>query len=215
MSLKVTYVADIAGDIDDMIAIKYLHSHNRLEAVVLDGQTRDDLREQELAKIGICLSNKIETDIVFCGGAFTKIANHHQNGGKISLVVCNGFFAGDNLVPKENRLPKFDGKLTCPSYNPNLNPKAAEYVLRHCRVLAVSKNVCHHPDNVINKWHESFDCPPNKKLHDLLMVKEGLNLIDGKPMLCEYATVYIYRNGNEWGAVESEFTDIEISIYKK
>jgi len=59
---------------------------------------------------------------------------------------CQGGFAGDNVVPPERRLPKFEGKLTCPTYNLNGAPKAAlkamETPLFSERRL-VSKNVCH------------------------------------------------------------------------
>lgn len=211
--MKVTYVADIQGDIDDLIAIEYLHQTGRLHSVVLDGHSDSIEREKYLESLGIKFTDEIETPIIFCGGALTKIKQYHKRGGQVDLVVLNGFFAGANLVPEEDILPKFKGRITCPSYNPNLDPAAALYVVQNLPVLAVSKNVCHHPDNVINKWHGAHNCKPTKKLHDLLMVKEGLNYLDGRPMLCEYKEVEIYRAGWDWGAVESP-GNVKISIRK-
>jgi len=66
---------------------------------------------------------------------------------RLGKLVVQGGFAGDNVVPKENRLPKFDGKITCPTYNLNGDPQAALRLLekRHWfqDLRFVSKNVCH------------------------------------------------------------------------
>ncbi len=211
---KITYVADIGDDIDDIIAIEHLNKTGRLGSVVLDGFSRDPEREKYIESLGVKIESEITTPIIFCGGAFTKIADYHKAGGQINLVVLNGFFAGANLVPEEHILDKFKGRITCRSYNPGLDFGAAEYVAANCPILAVSKNVCHHPDNVINKWHENYNCKPTKKLHDLLMVKEGLNYLDKAPMLCEYKEVRIFREGIQWGAEESSGSNVRICIYK-
>lgn len=105
--------------------------------------------------------------------------------------------------------------LTCPSYNPNLDADSALKLISYGNFVAVSKNVCHHPDNVTSKWHGKHNCKPTKKLHDLLMAKEGLNIIDGKDTLCEYMPVSIYRDNFKWGAMENPCSNIKISIYKK
>ena len=72
----------------------------------------------------------------------------------IKKLVIQGGFAGDNIVPKKDRLKKFDGKIFCSTFNFNGNPKAAQFILQdtpNCmkngfkfdeRIL-VSKNVCH------------------------------------------------------------------------
>ena len=64
--------------------------------------------------------------------------------------IAQGGFAGDNVVPKENRLSKFDGKKFCPTWNFGGNIRAAQYLLldKYCNNVfdkryLVSKNVCH------------------------------------------------------------------------
>jgi len=59
---------------------------------------------------------------------------------------CQGGFAGDNIVPPERRLPKFEGKRVCPTYNLNGAPKAALKAMAtplFSERRLVSKNVCH------------------------------------------------------------------------
>lgn len=211
----ISYVADIAGDIDDLVAIEYLWDINRLHSVVFDGKSQCDERQSRLLDLGIPILSTIQTPNVFCGGAFSLIVKHLDACLPLKHIILNGFFAGKNIVPAAYALPKFADRLTCESYNPNLDPSAALRLISYGNFTAVSKNVCHHPDNVIGKWHGQHDCKPTKKLHDLLMVKEGLSIVDGVETMCEYAPVSIYRSGGEWGAVLNELSSIKISIYKK
>lgn len=211
----VSFVADIAGDIDDLVAIEYLWALGRLHSVVLDGKSTCNERENRLKELGIPVVNSIQTADVLCGGAFTPIVKYLDSGGKINNLILNGFFAGFNIVPKQYVLPKFANMLTCPSYNPNLDIDSALKLVSYGNFTAVSKNVCHHPNNVVGKWHGAHNCKPNKKLHDLLMVKEALSIIDGKNTLCEYRPVSIYNDGNKWGSLENPYSSIKISIYKK
>nr|WP_184942898.1 nucleoside hydrolase [Planomonospora venezuelensis] len=66
---------------------------------------------------------------------------------RLSRWVAQGGFAGDNVVAPEHRLPKFDGRLTCPTFNFNGAPRAARLALssggRIGRRELVSKNVTH------------------------------------------------------------------------
>ncbi|GIH93289.1 nucleoside hydrolase [Planobispora siamensis] len=66
---------------------------------------------------------------------------------RLSRWVAQGGFAGDNVVAPEHRLPKFDGRLTCPTFNFNGDPRAARLALssgeRIGRRELVSKNVTH------------------------------------------------------------------------
>lgn len=222
MSNKIVYIADIAGDIDDLVAIKYLNSLGALDSVVLDGASQDEERKSILERDGIEVLNEIPkgTDIVFCGGAFTKIAKYLQNN-RLDLVVANGFFAGCNIVPQEYVLDKFKNLVQCVSYNPNQDYKSALEVIKSgVDMLIVAKNVCHHPDNTINNWHDpesvKIKIPAKKKLHDLLMVKEGLNFINNHKMFCVYESVNIYMNkGNTitWSAQKNQESNILISLY--
>jgi hypothetical protein len=216
---KIVYIADISQDIDDLMAILYLQDRSRLECVVLDGKSRDAEREKILTDLNIPIFEEIPegTKVVFCGGSFAPIAKYLRAGNRLNQIVANGFFAGYNIVPSEHVLPKFKNQLTCRSYNPGLDPESARFVLtRGIETLIVSKNVCHHKDNIMGKWHpEIFDCRPTKLLHDVLMVKEGLRLLDGEKLLCYYKPVNIYHEDGKWGSTELERSNIWISVYYK
>ncbi|MBB2911127.1 pyrimidine-specific ribonucleoside hydrolase [Streptosporangium becharense] len=66
---------------------------------------------------------------------------------RLSRWVAQGGFAGDNVVPPEHRLPKFEGRDACPTFNFNGEPRAARRALssgeRIGRRDLVSKNVTH------------------------------------------------------------------------
>lgn len=225
MKSEIIYVADLAGDIDDLVAIKYLDDLGVLHSVVLDGASEDNERKSILEKDGIEVVDEIPRGarIIFCGGAFTPIAKYLRTNTP-DLIVANGFFAGSNIVKPENVLEKFKGMTQCPSYNPNLDWKSAlEVINSGVFMLIVSKNVCHHPDNVVGKWHDEemvkIKVPAKKKLHDLLMVREGLNFINDQDMLCSYEFVNIFMDkgasGISWCSELSYYSNILISVNKK
>ena len=67
-------------------------------------------------------------------------------GFRVGRLVVQGGFAGEGVVPPERQLPKFRGMTTCPTYNLNGDPRAAEAALVHPGIGVrrfVSKNVCH------------------------------------------------------------------------
>ncbi len=133
--------------------------------------------------------------------------------------TCQGGFTGDNIVPPENRLPKFAGKVTCPTFNLGGDRRAADELL--CRkplpipiVRMVAKNVCHgmfysrdvdwrvpsgaHPGLDFIKrgmGHYFQKHPGGKALHDVVAAVVAMN-----PHIGTWARVlpYCERNG-EWG----------------
>ena len=91
------------------------------------------------------------------------------------------------------------------------------------KIILVSKNVCHSEFNCINKIHtesflEKYNLDTGKRLHDLLMVKEGLNLIYGNLTICNYLKVIpvLERknpdNMSIWGCEIDENSNVEISV---
>lgn len=96
-----------------------------------------------------CIDYSVNEGAVLVTGA--ALRNIHKaynfiNDKFFTNWTCQGGFAGDNVVPKENRLKKFDGKVVCPTYNLNGDPKAALELLESERVplvRMVSKNICH------------------------------------------------------------------------
>lgn len=208
--MKVQYLADISGDIDDVIAIEFLHKLNLLDSVVLDGKSSDRDRINYLYQCGISLVDDISSKVLFCGGAFTKVADCLRAGHKFDLLVVNGFFAGLSFNQSE-ALAKFKGLRTCRSYNPGLDIESADYLVScGAPFVAVSKDVCHHEDNVTNKWHNNHSCKPTKKLHDLLMVKEGLRILYDQPTMFNYSPVSIFREGDKWGSAYNSSSPIKI-----
>jgi hypothetical protein len=222
---KVIYLAELDGDVDDVVAVEYLYNNNVLKSVVLDPKPSDKIgkdREENLKKLGIEISYNIPEDanIVFCGGALTALSKFLENH-KISTLVMNGGFVGDNIIPKEDRLEKFDGKKTISTFNFNCDVVSTDKVLKSStekigKIILVGKNVCHSKKNTPSGiWNykeydylfKKYKVRENKCLHDMLMCHEGLcllNLIDEKPY-CEYEEVYPYNEGlngkrTKWGS---------------
>ena len=65
----------------------------------------------------------------------------------LGRAFIQGGFAGEGVVPPENQLEKFKGKVTCPTFNLNGDPQSALSVLERRAWFSdlrfVSKNVCH------------------------------------------------------------------------
>lgn len=227
MNKKVVYIADISQDIDDLITIDYLHTINALRCVVLDGKSRDEERINKVKEMGIEVLDEVplNTDIIFCGGAFTKIANYIRNN-KLSLLVANGGFAGCNVVLPEDELDKFKSKTTMRTFNLNLDVNSGIQVLESKnidRIILVSKNVCHSEINVRGNLHKdeflnNYYLRPDKRLHDLLMAKEGILYLNNKFSICEYMNVdYILEREKSdsncrWGSKINPNSKIFISV---
>ena len=222
---QVIYLAELDGDVDDIIAVEYLYNNNVLKSVVLDPKPSDKIgkeREENLKKLGIEISYNLPEDanVVFCGGALTALSKYLENH-KISTLVLNGGFVGDNIIPKEDRLEKFDGKETISTFNFNCDVLSTDKVLKSStekigKIILVGKNVCHSKKNTSKDiWNckaydylfKKYKVKENKCLHDMLMCHEGLcllNLIDEKPY-CEFKEVYPYNEGlngkrTKWGS---------------
>jgi pyrimidine-specific ribonucleoside hydrolase len=58
---------------------------------------------------------------------------------KLDRLVAQGGFAGDNIVPEEKRLSKFNGRLTCPIFNLGADIKADKIVLDYPGIEKVLK----------------------------------------------------------------------------
>lgn len=227
MKNKIVFVADIADDIDDLIAIEYLAVNGYLRCLVLDGKSRSDEREKILVDMGVEIVNDIpeDTEIIFCGGALTKIANFVESNS-IVLLVANGGFAGTNVVHMSNVLDKFRDKTNIRTYNFNMDVDSTLRVLKSPHIgeiVLVSKNVCHNDINTRGKLHkdvflDKYDLRDTKCLHDLLMVKEGINYLKGNDMICGYKNVMptYKRDGDDkmtlWGSALVPDSHIKITV---
>lgn len=130
--------------------------------------------------------------------------------------VCQGGFVGSNIVPKEKQLDKFAGKITCPTYNLNGNPKAALSLLgsnSFGQIRMVGKNVCHgfvfdadDAKSITLGKHTGLDLmvdglnvycnkkPQGKAMHDILA---ALMLLD--PEYGEWVDGEPFREKGLWG----------------
>lgn len=147
----------------------------------------------------------------------------------IQRWVCQGGFAGDNVVPKEHRLSKFDGKITCPTFNLNGDVPGAELLLQTDQIKSkvfVSKNVCHGLmyDKTRHFFIKDFRNEPGwrtmrnflcmylkdhsfKMLHDPLAAAVAID-----ESFCTFANVELFREKREWGCRPKEDSNTKITI---
>ena len=222
---QIVYLDELDGDVDDVVAVEYLYNNYALKCIVCDPKPSTNIgkiRESNLKKLGIEIYYEIPegTDIVFCGGALTTLSKYIENN-KITTLVMNGGFVGDNIVPQKDVLKKFEGAKTMPTFNFNCDIQSTDKVLKSSiekigKIILVGKNVCHSKINTRSEiWNykeynylfNKYKVKEKKCLHDLLMCHEGLcllNIID-EEQYCEFEEVYPYNEGlkgtmTKWGS---------------
>lgn len=150
------------------------------------------------------------------GAALTNPNALFETGVFFDRWFCQGGFAGDNIIPKENRLEKFNGRLTCATFNLNGNPLAAEKLLSipMTERRLISKNVCHaaiftkkdaemlipfrHNNKGLDLFLKAVELK-EKALHDTVA---ALLAID--PAKAVWAEVIPYRKRGEWGCLKAQ-----------
>jgi len=135
------------------------------------------------------------------------------------VLMAQGGFAGEGVIPPERQLPKFAGKRTVPTYNLNGAPKHAQRVI-DCPYFRserfVGKHICHgvyyDPE-----MHERFEAvkdeslslsliyqgmehymarhPKGKKFHDPLAACCAID-----PDIGKWTKVNLYREKGQWGS---------------
>jgi pyrimidine-specific ribonucleoside hydrolase len=152
-------------------------------------------------------------------GAALRLEAETARPLRLGAAVIQGGFVGEGIVPRERQLPKFAGRVTCPSYNVNGDPITALAVQRHPGIALrrfVSKNVCHRVlyDRELHErvrqvkdqnrglayiWrgmeHFLHTRRGGKAIHDLLAAACAID-----PGIGEWAEVEVYRERGEWGA---------------
>jgi|ERR1700722_5680759 len=163
--------------------------------------------------------------IILTGGPLGNIKKAIEDYQiKLDAIVLQGGFAGDNVVAAEDRLEKFAGKITCPTFNFNGNVPAAQLVLAYDgfkKRYLVSKNVCHGVlyDAELHKkfaGHQTIKRlmdvyldrhPAGKLLHDPLA---ACCAVDNS--ICSFKEVEMFRERGEWGCKEKTGTNTFISV---
>jgi pyrimidine-specific ribonucleoside hydrolase len=102
-----------------------------------------------------------ENTTLLTGGPNHNLGDALRSGRdwRIGSWVCQGGFAGEGVVPRERQLPKFQGRVTCPSWNLNGAPEPVLQALGYDGIgirRFVSKNVCHGViyDETMHAWLE-------------------------------------------------------------
>ncbi|MCP3099276.1 nucleoside hydrolase [Myxococcus sp. K15C18031901] len=145
--------------------------------------------------------------------------------------VAQGGFAGDNVVPPEHRLPKFEGLRTCPTFNFNGDPKGALLALSSDRIgrrELVSKNVTHGVayDGAFHERMRPYrattpglalifeamerylrDRPEGKLLHDPIAACAAID-----PGIATWTEVKMVRERGEWGSEPASGTHTFITV---
>lgn len=176
-----------------------------------------------------------EQTILICGGPLKNVAKAIQTGRfKLGRLVAQGGFAGDNIVPEEKRLSKFNGRLTCKTFNLCADIKGTNIVLNSNDIYEkyfVSKNVCH---GVIytNTMHEKLAKIKDKsqslnEIYHTMSIylhkqgKSGKAFHDPLAACCaidlsigEWRDVQLYldERTKEWGSKISDHPNIKIII---
>lgn len=136
MNNEIVYVAELDQDVDDVIAVRYLHMQHALKCVVLDPYSISKIgleRLKSLETLGIPIRKIMPSNapFVFVGGSLTVIADYIKTH-TINTLVMNGGFVGCNIAT--DVLPKFKDKETIRTFNFNSDVHATDEVLRSHRI---------------------------------------------------------------------------------
>ncbi|CAF2216823.1 unnamed protein product [Rotaria magnacalcarata] len=231
------------GDPDDFITFLFLLGHPRvhLKAVTVVPGTPDQIdasineSRNALDANDVLLTHCDEKTILICGGPLINVAKAIQTGQlKVGRLVVQGGFSGDNIIPEEKRLSKFNGRLTCHTFNLGADIKAAKIVLDYNGIKEryfVSKNVSH---GVLytNDTHKQLEKikdnsqslqeiyhvmsvylkNPGKKekaFHDPLAACCAIDLSIGK---WKDVQLYMDEKTKEWGSVINENPNVKIIV---
>jgi pyrimidine-specific ribonucleoside hydrolase len=168
---------------------------------------------------------------IVCGASLGNIANFLDLDVKLNTIVVQGGFAGDNIMPPELVLPKFKGKITCPTFNLGGDMPAALKVLASDKISKryfVSKNVCH--GVIYDQEMHDFMTPHKDKNIGLALLYNGMDRYLNKkssgkafhdPLaacvaidksVCRFEEVELYKDKGEWGSRRSDNLNAFISI---
>ena len=182
------------------------------------------------------LAEQLDASTTLLTGAAVKnlkrlLESELPEGFRLGRWVAQGGFAGDDVVPEQHRLAKFAGRVTCPTYNFNGDPKGARLALDHPAIAerrCVSKNVCHgvvydaafhervaaHRDSreSMRMIHAAMDAylrkrPTGKMFHDPLAACCALD-----PSIASWREVELYRARGEWGSRLTDGTNTWITV---
>jgi len=155
---------------------------------------------------------------------------------EVDLWVAQGGFAGDNIVPPEHRLKKFQGMTECPTFNFG-GCRGTMGLLENSNIkkkILVSKNVCHgviFNQSVLGLYSPGENIGLNfiyrgmqkylakkasgKKFHDPLACVVALCEVLGYDHLLHFEQVEMYKTKGKFGCVRSDSSNTFISTGMK
>jgi inosine-uridine nucleoside N-ribohydrolase len=236
------------GDSDQIAVAKFLVNELKLNAPVgsayptrRDRHSSNKFHMDLLSKYGA--STKEEPDDIgksilefvfrknpdtelFAIGPLKNVGQYLASNGRINYVTMQGGFIGYDVHGRDvERLTKFEGKKSVPTYNLNGDTVSAKHLLGipHCRRRFIGKNVCHtiYYDKLV---HEDFLKYPAKN-RGMSLMREGmteyLKKTGGKlfhdptaavcmvhPEIGTWVSGRLYRDGNAWGTKIVENGDL-------
>lgn len=164
--------------------------------------------------------------IIFCGGSFTTLKTILEKYSNQTITsYLQGGYAGHSIVGDKNVLNKFKNREKVPSWNPNLDIKASDYIIesKNLKAYFISKNVCH------NSWMNAEDfINPNSEIYKFLIEYFKVNKYSSKCMhdlvafasifnktFIEFKKVDLFHNNDKliaWYSILNEKSNKEISI---
>ena len=201
---------------------------------IYDNQSITESREA-LDGSDVLLEYCDEQTILICGGPLKNVAKAIGKGEfKLGRLVAQGGFAGDNIVPEGKRLSKFNGRITCPTFNLGADIPAAKTVLNYAGIREkyfVSKNVCHgvvytrethcELERVKDKSQSLAEMyhmmsvylnragKHGKALHDPLAACCAIDLSIGE---WKEVQLYVDEKTKEWGSILSDHPNVRIIV---
>jgi inosine-uridine nucleoside N-ribohydrolase len=166
------------------------------------------------------------------GGPLKNLGGALQLPGfTLGRLVVQGGFAGEGVVPAERQLDKFRGRVTCPTFNLNGDPRSALAAIASPAIgekRFVSKNVCH---GVIYDAALHAQLGAMERTRSLELIHHGMAVYLGDnaggkafhdplaaccaidPSIGEWAEVDLYRAANgEWGARLAPGSGVQIIV---
>jgi inosine-uridine nucleoside N-ribohydrolase len=143
------------------LIIKKYNSENKPK-IIISGEITEYKDEEDVNKVFLSLieekiiidyikleeflkqSNNLKEYIYFNGGSLYNLSKILEKEEEITAYIQGGY-VGNNIIPKEIALKKFEKREAVPSWNLNLDENATYKILnsKKANLYFISKNICH------------------------------------------------------------------------
>ncbi|CAF0975197.1 unnamed protein product [Rotaria sordida] len=203
------YVLDRFDRSDLPLGVFNMHAKPALSKFHLKIYENTSIKESTEALDGsdVLLKHCDEKTILICGGPLKNVAKAIKTGQfKLGRLVAQGGFAGDNIVPEEKRLSKFNGRITCPTFNLGADIKATKIVLDYNDTHKQLENIKDKSQSLQEIYHVMsiyFKKPGKneKAFHDPLTACCAIDLSIGQ---WKDVQLYMDEKTKEWESIISK-----------